>query len=169
MLWQCSSLLIQNLKRNWLFCSNFTWAICQSFTRTLESLKIGTLVGFFCPKLKMYELTIYKELCVMIMKNDAKIEDFDEFWTEHSKISKIFTLMGCFWPKYIMSVLKMYRGVMFVGTEYWCIILWKNDLCFQNSPEEFEKLLPEILKVSKLGLWWDSFIQSRKCISLKFT
>ena len=85
-------------------------------------------------------------------------EDFDEFWTEHSKISKIFTLMGCFWPKYIMSELKMYRGVMFVGTEYWCIILWKNDLCFQNSPEEFEKLLPEILKVSKLGLWWDSFI-----------
>ena len=23
----------------------------------------------------MYELTIYKELCVMIMKNDAKIEE----------------------------------------------------------------------------------------------
>ena len=131
MLWQCSSLLIQNLKRNWLVCSNFTWAICQSFTRTLETLKIGTLVGFFCPKLKMYELTIYKELCVMIMKNDAKIE---EQLTCQSK------------------------NDCSVGTEYWCKILWKNDLCIQNSPDKFEKLLPEILKVSKLGLWWDSFI-----------
>ena len=26
---------------------------------------------------------------------------------------------------------------------------------------------PEHLKVSKLGLWWDSFIRSRKCMSLK--
>ena len=25
------------------------------------------------------------------------------------------------------------------------------------------------LKVSKLGLWWDPFVQSRKCLSLKFT
>ena len=46
-------------------------------------------------------------------------EKFDEFWPEHSKISKICTLMGCFWPKYIMFELKKkYRGVMFDGTEY---------------------------------------------------
>ena len=29
------------------------------FTRALQSLKIGTLMGFFCPKLQMYELKIY--------------------------------------------------------------------------------------------------------------
>ena len=28
----------------------------QIFTRALESLNIGTLMGSFCPKLKMYEL-----------------------------------------------------------------------------------------------------------------
>ena len=31
---------------------------------------------------------------------------FDEFWIEHSKVSKIYTLMGCFWPKHIMLELK---------------------------------------------------------------
>ena len=33
-------------------------------------------------------------------------QKFDEFWLEHSKVSKIFTLMGCIWPKYIMFELK---------------------------------------------------------------
>ena len=31
-------------------------------------------MGFFGPKLRIYELKIYRELCVMAMKNDAKIE-----------------------------------------------------------------------------------------------
>ena len=33
-------------------------------------------------------------------------EEFDKFWPEHSKISKICTLMGFFWTKYIMFELK---------------------------------------------------------------
>ena len=33
-------------------------------------------------------------------------EDFDKFWPKLSKISKICTLTGCFWPKYIMFELK---------------------------------------------------------------
>ena len=47
--------------------------------------------------------------------------------------------------------------------------LWKTDFCFQKWHEEFGKCSPEHLKVSKFGLWWDSFIQSRKCVSLKLT
>ena len=35
--------------------------------------------------------------------------------------------------------------------------------------EEYCKCLPEHLKVSKLGLWWDLFTQSRKCLTLTFT
>ena len=31
---------------------------------------------------------------------------FDEFWPEHSKKSKICTLMGYFWPKYIIFELE---------------------------------------------------------------
>ena len=95
-------------------------------------------------------------------------EEFTKFWPKHSKISKICPLMGCFWPKYIMSELKKYRGVPIHGTENWCKIWRKTDLCFQKWHEESGKFSPEHSKVYKLGLWWDPFIQSRKCMSLKF-
>ena len=83
-----------------------TLGLCQIFTRARY------------PKLKMYELKIYRG--VMCQKNEewCKIwrgldlstenwhEEFDNFWPEHLKISKICTLMSCFWPKYIMLELK---------------------------------------------------------------
>ena len=47
---------------------NITWGSWQIFTRALESLKIGTLIGFFCPKLQIYELKIYRG--VMYHDND---------------------------------------------------------------------------------------------------
>ena len=34
--------------------------IWQIFTRALESVKIGTLMGSFCPKQKRYDLKIYR-------------------------------------------------------------------------------------------------------------
>ena len=40
-----------------------------------ESLKIGTLIGCFDPKQKLYELNIYRGVCVMTMKNDTKFEE----------------------------------------------------------------------------------------------
>ena len=40
---------------------------------------------------------------------------------------------------------------------------------FGKLHEEFGKFSPEHLKVSKLGLSWGPFVQSRKCMSLKFT
>ena len=57
----------------------------------------------------MYEIKIYRELFVMTIKYDEKLElsfqnwheEFDKFWPNHSKISKIRTLMGSFWWKYI--------------------------------------------------------------------
>ena len=76
-------------------------------------------------------------------------EEYDEFWPEHSKISKICTLMDCFWPKYIMFELKKYREVMFDGTEYWCKTWRKNDLCFQKSHEEFSLFSPEHVRKTK--------------------
>ena len=80
-------------------------------------------------------------------------EAFDEFWPKHLKISKISTIMGCLWPKYIMFELRKYRGVMFDGNEYWYKIWRKIDFCFQSWHEKFGKLSPEHLKVSKLGIW----------------
>ena len=81
--------------------------------------------------------------------------------------SEICTLIGSFWTKYIMFGLRNYRGVMFHETEEWCKIWRKIDLRFGKWHEEFGKFLPEHSKVSKLGLRWDPFIQSRKCMSLK--
>ena len=51
--------VMQNLKENWLLLSKMTWGIWEIFTRALESLEIGTLIGFFCPNLKRHELKIY--------------------------------------------------------------------------------------------------------------
>ena len=59
-------------------------------------------------------------------------EEFNKFWPEHSKISKICTLMGWFWPKYIMFQLKKYRGVMFDCTQDWYKVWRKTGLCFQK-------------------------------------
>ena len=44
----------------------------------------------------------------------------------------------------------------------------KTDLSFEKRLEKFGKFSPEHLKVSKLRLWWDPFVQSRKGMTLKF-
>ena len=46
-------------------------------------------------------------------------------------------------------------------------ILKKNWRVVWNR--QFGKFSSEHLKVSKLGLWWDPFVQSRKVMTLKFT
>ena len=94
-----------------------TWGIWQLFTRAL-SLKTGTLMTSFCLKLKMYELKIYRgimchdndEWCKIWREIDLPVqnwqEEFDEFWLEHLKISKVCFLIDCFWTKHIMFELK---------------------------------------------------------------
>ena len=139
------------------------------------------MIAYFCLKLKMYEFKNCRgvvchdndEWCKIWRGTHLSVqnwhEEFDEFWHEHSKISNICTLMGYFWPKYIMFEKKKYRGVLLDDIEYWCNIWRKNDLCFQIWHEEFSKFLAEHLKMSKLVFSWDPFAQSRKCMSLKFT
>ena len=88
---------------------------------------------------------------------------------EHSKVSKNFTLMGSFWAKYILFELKKYRGVISHDTEEWCNIWRKTDLLLGKWQEELGKFSPQHSKVSKLEFWWDPLVQSRKCMTLKFT
>ena len=110
--------------------------------------------------------------CKIWRKTDLlfrKWQDFGEFWPEHSKVSKICTFIGSYCAKYLMFDLKKYRGVIFHDTKGWCKIWRKTDLWFGKWHEEYGKFSPEPLKVSRLGPWWDPFVQSRKCISLKFT
>ena len=76
---------------------------------------------------------------------------------------------GLFLNKVYNIWAKKNRRVMFHDTEECCKIWTKTDLWFGKWHEEFGKLLPEHSKASKLGLSWDPFIQSRKCMSLIFT
>ena len=91
-----------------------------------------------------------------------------QIFTKQSKVSKIFNLMGFFWAKYILFELKKYGGDIFHDTEEWCKSWRKTDLWFKKWQEEFDKFSLEHLKVSKLGLSWDPFIQSRDFMRLKF-
>ena len=83
-------------------------------------------------------------------------------FTTALKIVNIETLMGSFYPKLKMHELKAYRGVMCNETAEWWKIWGGVDLSFQNWHKEYNKFWIKYLKVSKLGLWWDPFIQSRK-------
>ena len=113
-----------------------------------------------------------KEWCKVWRKTDLlfqKWQEFGEFWPERSKVSQISSLIGPFCAKYLMFDLKKYRGVIFYDTEEWCKIWRKTDLRFEKWHEEFGKFSPEHWEVSKLGLSWDPFVQSRKYMSLKLT
>ena len=45
----------------------------------------------------------------------------------------------------------------------------KHTCAFQNDTRNMAHFHQNTWKISKLGLWWDPFIRSRKCMSLKFT
>ena len=95
-------------------------------------------------------------------------KEFEELSFKHLKVSKMYTLMGCFLPKYIMFELKKYRGVIiFHDAREWCKISRKTDLWFGKWHEEFCNFSPEHSKVIKIGTFMESFYP--KCMSLKFT
>ena len=74
------------------------------------------------------------------------------FSEDITKWCKVYSLMGCFWPKYIMFELKKYRRDTFHDTRVWCKIWRKTDLWFGKWHEEFGKFSPEHTKLSKSGL-----------------
>ena len=86
------------------------------------------------------------------------IQNSQNFYFDWFIMCKIYNV----WPK---KVQKSYEE------EYWSVMQhWKKTvLRFGKWHEEFGKYLPEHSKVSKLVLSWDPFIQSRKCVNLKYT
>ena len=100
-------ILIQSLKETWHVLSKMTWGIIASFHQsTFESLKIRSFTGSFYPELKTYRGVLFydnEEWCYIWRGTDLSVhywhDAFDKFWPEHSKISNIYTLTGCFWPK----------------------------------------------------------------------
>ena len=74
---------LSNNTFNWVVVWKMTWEKWQIFTRALQSLKIGILVGYFNESWKSMSLKSIEELSVMTIKNDAK---FEEELTCHFKV-----------------------------------------------------------------------------------
>ena len=111
--------------------TNFHWS-------TWKISKLGFWWDPFIQNRKRMSLKFTEKLCVMRMKNDAKLDE-ELNWID------------------IMFELKKYRGVMFGRTEDWCKIWRKTGLCFLKWPEELGKFLPEHLKNLKIGTLIGSF------------
>ena len=118
----------------------------------------------------------------MTLKNDEKSEEnltlnfesfenwqkeFDEVWLQNSKVSKIYTLMGCFWPNYIMFQLKKYRGVMFDCTQDWYKVWRKTGLCFQKLTWGIWQIFIRALESLQFGTLMVSFCLKLKIYELK--
>ena len=117
--------------------------------------KIFVLMGSFWGRYILFKLKKYWGVIFYETEEGYKIwrgidlsfqnwhKEFDKFWPEHSKVSKIFTLMGSFWAKYVLFELKKYRGVIFYDTEELCKFWRKNDQWFEKRHGKFDKFLPE--------------------------
>ena len=132
--------VLKNDIRNWLI-----------FMQAIESLKMYSLLGSFCSKHIKFRWKCTEELCLTTLKRDANFEEkltcalkndtrnmvnFDP--TLESL--KICTLMGSFWPNYIMFEIKKYRWVICHYTEDRCKPWRKNDFWFHKRHEEFGEL-----------------------------
>ena len=109
---------IQNLEQNWLVVSKLASEIWQILTWALKSLESFHFNGLLFSKVyivwaKKYRGVIFHETeegyniwrgIDLSFKNWHK--EFGKFWPELSKVSKIFTLMGSLWAKYILFELK---------------------------------------------------------------
>ena len=150
-----------------LWFQNWRGEFDKFWPEHLKVSNIFTLMCFFWANYILFELKKYRGVIFHETDKGYKIrrgnhllfqnwhKEFDKFWSEHSKVSKVFTLMASFWAKYILFELKKYRGVIFHDTEEWYKIWRKTHLWFGKWHEEFGKFSPDHLKVSKLGLWWD--------------
>ena len=104
-----------------------------------------------------------------LKKNWSVVSKMTRIWPQHSKVSKIWNFICSYCAKYLIFNLKKYRGVTLHDTEDWCKFWRKTDLWFGKWHKECGKFPPEHLRVSKVGLWLESLIQSRKIMTLKFT
>ena len=119
-IWTKANLLFQNWQEFGEFWSEHS-----------KVSKICTFIGPFCGKYIIFDLKKYWGVIFHNTENSCKIwkktslwfgkwnKDFGKFSLEQPKISIICSLMGWFWPRYIMLELRKYRGVMFDGTQDW--------------------------------------------------
>ena len=131
-------------------------------------------MGSFCSKYKMHELKIYRG----VMHNDTEEwwkvwrwialsfqnwQVFDKVWLENLKFRKIYTLMGCFWPKYIMFAKKSTEELYFMILE--CDAEFEEKLTC--GLENDMRNLADFHQSKRTSLFIGRFIQSRKYMILE--
>ena len=140
--------MMQNLKRNSLVSSKFTWGVW----RILALSKMCTLMGFFWTKYIIFELKKSTgELSLMVLNIDATFDgkvtcsfkndmrNLANFYHKMLGNLKIGTLMRYFYWNYKVLELKFYRGVLRHDSQEWCKIRIGIDLSVQNWHEEFDQ------------------------------
>ena len=169
----------------YFFSWNFIWFLqkepttVQNFrllTAQVKFHQICTLIGYFCWKYIKFQLKKvwrkYVSWCQRVVQNLKKnlffVSKMTRIWWiliwalkslknlhfDWSLLCKVYNL----WPKKV-------QWSIFHGTEESCKIWRKTDLWFGKSHEEIGKFSSKHLKVSKLVLSYDPFVQSRKCMS----
>ena len=121
---------------------------------TRKVSKILILMCSFWAKYILFGLKKYRGIIFHETEGGCKIwrgidssfqnwhKEFGKFWPELSKVSKIFTLMGSLWAKYILFELKRYRGIIYHEAEEGYKIWRGIDSSFKNWHKEFDKLWP---------------------------
>ena len=121
----------------YFFSWNFIWFLqkepttVQNFrllTAQVKFHQICTLIGSFCWKYIKFQLKKYRgvvshdteDWCKIWRKTDLLFQnwqEFGEFCSEHSKVSKIYTLICPFREKYVMFDLKSTEELSFMTLE----------------------------------------------------
>ena len=115
-----------------------------------------TLIGYFWAKCILFELKKYRGVIFDETEEGYKTwrwinlsfqnwdKKFDKFLPEHTKVSKIFTLMRSFWVKHTLFELQIYRRVIFHDTEEICKFWRKTDCWFEKRLQKFGKFSRQV-------------------------
>ena len=124
----------------------------------LKVSKLFTIIVSFWGKYLFFELKKYRRIIFHETEEGYKSsrganlsfqnwhKAFGKVWPEHSKISKIFNLMVCFWEKYILFGLKKYRRVICHETEEETKVGDESTCCFKIDIRNFIKFYLSSLK-----------------------
>ena len=94
----------------------------EFWPKHLKVSKIFILMGSYWAKYILFELKMNRGVICHENEEGYTIcrgidssfqnwhKEFDKIWPEHSKVSKIFILMGSYWAKYILFELKKNRN-----------------------------------------------------------
>ena len=160
------SRLMQSLKENWLMLpkidvrnlANFHQSTWKSPSWDLDGILLSKVENLWAWNLRESMYHDNKEWCKnwrgIYLSVQNWLEEFDKFWSKHSKFSKICTLMGFFWPKYVMLELKKSIGELCLmalnidGTlERKLACAFKNDM---KNLTNFHQCTFESLKIGTL-------------------